>query len=490
MISKAFLDKIIDFYVKDKSLLNNINMFVITNSLKYIFEHSTNEIPAILNNQYKFVKYLIDFEWDKYSVNFLIDNIYKSEMFKEFKELIDYLKDEKYTQHELDEFTKMLKIKEESIKIDTDKQKLEDFIDKYTNNTFESSEDMINEFQNLITTIHTRLLIKSDYFKNNESDFLFENEDDVNKCIEIIKEYRSDVNKVKTGMKPFDDVLKGGFQPKRVYILGGTPGVGKSLFSLDMLLKSLFNKENDEGLYIYITLENMITETLDRLYNMIPNYVDNINGPINNSKILADKIAEMRKYNKMLSIKYFQSYSTTVNDIMIYIDNLMNKTGLKPRMICVDYLDLLTSINKTELYRLELGYITMELKMLAIKYDIPILVPTQLNSSGYNDIPDLGSVTESKKKVEHADFVGILYNRTRIANKSKIENMSPDESDKVILFIRKNRNAPLRNIAFDVNYNKMKIVASDNTFTIKVNNSGMQNYSKEFEKASDFVNLF
>jgi replicative DNA helicase len=64
------------------------------------------------------------------------------------------------------------------------------------------------------------------------------------------------------------------------------------------------------------------------------------------------------------------------------------------------------------MYRLDLGYITLSLKTLAVQYNIPIITGSQLGRQAYKitDSKELGVdlMSESIKKVENADFVGLF----------------------------------------------------------------------------------
>jgi len=489
MISKLFLDKVIELYMCDISE-HDINLDLITNDLKQIFSVENDnykDIPVKLINQFDFCKTLVNTDWTKMSKDVFIDSISDEHKFIEFKSLLSFQCTQKLTQSQLNEILNIISLKKESLFIENDKLLLEEFVDKFDSNGFLNSENMVNEFENMISSIYTRTILKNKSSNNNlTKNFIFNSDEDIQKAITMVEDYRSVKNKLKTGIKSFDEILRGGFENNRIYIVGGTPGVGKSLFLLHFLLKTLFNKDNDQGLYIYFTLENMINETLDRLYTMIPNYYDDHSSFKNPAESLKEKLSEARSLNKLFTIQYLPPYTSTVNDIMISVDQLIMKTGLKPKVIFVDYLDLLTSVNKTELYRLELGYVTMELKTLSIKYDTPVITPTQLNSSGYGDTPDLVSITESKKKVEHADFVSILANRSKASNGNLTSGIIED--NKVIMFVRKNRNGPLKNIAFNVNYNKMKIDPSNNTSITQISSNDNYKFRQNYDNV--FGNMF
>jgi replicative DNA helicase len=82
------------------------------------------------------------------------------------------------------------------------------------------------------------------------------------------------------------------------------------------------------------------------------------------------------------------------------------------RAIIVDYLDLLRSDSSNDLYRLELSFITAGLKDISVKYNCPVLSPTQLGRAVYRNKEagtlNLDMMSESIKKVEHADFICLM----------------------------------------------------------------------------------
>jgi len=99
--------------------------------------------------------------------------------------------------------------------------------------------------------------------------------------------------------------------------------------------------------------------------------------------------------------------------LMGVVDEAIEKYGKESIAgLYVDYLDLLKTDTKYDIYRMELGHITLSLKTLAVQYNIPVITATQLGRSAYkiSDPKELGleQISESIKKVEHADFVALL----------------------------------------------------------------------------------
>lgn len=54
----------------------------------------------------------------------------------------------------------------------------------------------------------------------------------------------SEHNRASTGIKHLDDITQGGFLRGRTYLVGGMPGTGKSIFSLQFLMAGLAEGEN------------------------------------------------------------------------------------------------------------------------------------------------------------------------------------------------------------------------------------------------------
>jgi replicative DNA helicase len=148
-------------------------------------------------------------------------------------------------------------------------------------------------------------------------------------------------------------------------------------------------------------------------------------------------------------MKYFPAMSISTLDIMGVLDDAISEYGKESiKGLYVDYLDLLKCDTKYDMYRLELGHIVLSLKTLAVEYNIPVFAPTQLGRSAYNvqNSQELGleQISESVKKVEHADFV-ILMSRDQV-NDSRVYGK-----------VGKNRSGVSNvNLEFNVNFEHFK----------------------------------
>jgi replicative DNA helicase len=169
---------------------------------------------------------------------------------------------------------------------------------------------------------------------------------------------------------------------------------------------------------------------------------------------------ELRRNGSTIIMKYFPAMSISVTDIMSVVDDAINDYGKESIAgLYIDYLDLLKTDTKYDMYRLELGHITLSMKTLAVQYNIPVITGSQLGRSAYkiqeSHQLNLDQMSESIKKVEHADFVGLL---------------AKDPHDDTIVHgkVGKNR-AGKANVAIDfkVDFSKYKFISANRKANIE-----------------------
>lgn len=179
--------------------------------------------------------------------------------------------------------------------------------------------------------------------------------------------------------------------------------------------KGIDKKGGEKNVFIYVTLENTIEEALMRTYmpmfgKDIKSMLRDITQGVDIKSLVKNKLEET---NSVIIMKYFPAMSISTVDLAGVLDDVANEYGKESiRGLYVDYLDLLRTDTKYDMYRLELGHITLSLKTLAVEYNVPIITASQLGRGAYkiSNSSDLSvdMVTESIKKVEHADFIMLL----------------------------------------------------------------------------------
>ena len=260
-----------------------------------------------------------------------------------------------------------------------------------------------------------------------DSDSTFSLRDDYfeNSVTEAVEKLRDKNRVFVTGIKYLNVFLSPGYQSKRLYTYLAFPGGGKS----QILLKSALDikkynpdvkaKDPDKiPAILFITMENDIDETIERLYNMkvsnedIRNYTP---------KQIIRKLKEdgemtlSDKNNIDIIIKYYPNRSIDTSDLYGIIKDLYDD-GSEVICLILDYLKRIRPAEKAATEKEELKNITNELKTLAKKLDIPVITAQQLNRTA-------ASVVDSALQNNKAD-VTKLVGRDAIAGAWEIQENS------------------------------------------------------------------
>ncbi len=420
----------------------------------------TVEIPLIVKNKVDCLKEICKLFLDDKSVETVLDSISFSEKFKQFRDLLDLKANEKLTNIAVNDMIKQVKLRKKVNALFKNYDELSKVLDTIKDGTFDSIDNLIEDYEITIKSLYANMTEANRSVMIESTASLDLVKDNYNHVVEVIKMKYDRESKTPTGFSILDGVMNGGFEPSRLYLFGGGSGAGKSTMINNLIIKSAetgrgFLSRNDkQKVYVYITLENTIEESLMRTYQpMFSKDVVQMLQDISSGINIKEKIvSELNKSNVTVIMKYFPPMTISVVDIMGVLDEVIEEYG--EGSICgvfIDYLDLLRTDTKYDLYRLELGHITLSLKTLAVQYTIPVITATQLGRSAYRvrDSRDLNldQMSESIKKVEHADFVCLL---------------ALDEFDKHLVHskVGKNRSGVSNvSIDFKVDFDKFKFVS-------------------------------
>ena len=192
-----------------------------------------------------------------------------------------------------------------------------------------------------------------------------------------------------TGMQGFNELIGGGLESGRVYMLLGVAGVGKSLTLLNLINQL---KKYNTGIkgkdptkipcIVLLTMENTVVETITRMFDMV---VDNSLGMGNYE--LGEVIYKMRNEGGLaitesspldIIIRYKPNRSVSTDYLYTLYDDLMDQ-GKEPVCFIQDHIKRIRSIDGQSDLRLELGDIVNEFKVFAAEKDIPLLTVSHLN---------------------------------------------------------------------------------------------------------------
>lgn len=246
---------------------------------------------------------------------------------------------------------------------------------------------------------------------------------------DLIKSKQKGCIGIDCGFKKVNETL-GGLQPGKMYIIGARPSMGKS--ALAMNISEYVSKGSN---VLFVSLEMSKKEYAQRL--MIGRAGIDINrvntGNITDKEI--EKVKEQKEYLDSLNLFIETKSPCRVSDIELAIINLISTRG-SCDLVVIDYLQLLTPSTSTRNRENEVAEMSRDIKSLAVKYNIPIIVLSQLSralESREDKRPMLSDLRESGAIEQDADVVMFVY-RDEWYNPDNPESRGCGD-----LLIRKNR---------------------------------------------------
>lgn len=199
----------------------------------------------------------------------------------------------------------------------------------------------------------------------------------------------------------------GGLQKGKIYILGARPSMGKSAFAMNIAEHVALTHN-----VLFISLEMSRKEYAQRLmFGRAGVDVNTINtGRISDAEI--EKVKSQKEYLDSLKLFIETRTPCRVSDIELAMINIISTRG-SCDLVIVDYLQLLTPNSKSGKNReVEVAEMSRELKSLAVKYNVPIIVLSQLSralEAREDKRPVLSDLRESGAIEQDADVVMFVY---------------------------------------------------------------------------------
>jgi archaellum biogenesis ATPase FlaH len=214
---------------------------------------------------------------------------------------------------------------------------------------------------------------------------------------------------ISTGWPSVDRKLYGGFKRGELNIFAAASGGGKSLFlanlGVNFALAGLnvvyFTFELSEEL-VGMRVDSMVTGITTR---DIFKHLDDVEMKV---KLTGKKAGGMQ-------IKYLPS-GKNCNDLRSYLKEYEVKTGKKPDIILVDYLDLMmplsVKVSPSDLF-IKDKYVSEELRNFAMENQAIVVTASQLNRSAVEEIEfDHSHISGGLSKIQTADnVIGIFTSR-------------------------------------------------------------------------------
>ena len=494
MITESFLNSCFSIVLgnTDKVKKNATLFRDILSVLSFYDKQKNVEIPVSIKPKIECLKKVCELSIDGKIEENVIDSVSLTSKYTQLHDFLDDKFKEELKDIKVEDIIKQIRLRKKLISLLSNYDSLTEFLETIKDGTFDSTDDIVEDYEVMVKELYSNMMNESRGVSLESTASLDLLNDDYTYALQMIQKKYERKNSIPTGYRIFDnEVLNGGFEPSRLYIFGGSPGSGKSTLINNFIVNSATKnvtfdldstppKEGEvQNVYIYITLENTIEESLLRTYQpmfgrRINDVLQEISSGVDIKKMIVD---QLKKTNSTIIMKYFPAMSISVLDIMAVCDDVISQHGQGCiKGLYVDYLDLLKADTKYDMYRLELGHITLSLKRLAVDYNIPVIVPTQLGRGSYRvkesrDL-NLDLISEAVKKVEHADFVGLMAK-------------DPNNDKLVLCRVGKNRSGKSNvNIEFKVDFDMFKFIEgtkssnSDKTNILSVDKTGFSGLGK------------
>jgi len=413
---------------RDKTLFRDI-----LEILKF-FDNKTVEVPVIMQSKIDCLTKICKLKGDDREDDNIVDSIMASRKFEKISQFINDKLCDTPTDKVLNDNIRQIRLRKKLGNLFINVDDVEKLLSSIKTGTFESIDDVILDYETVVKQLYTRMMEENRMASIEATSSLDLFKDDYTSVTDKIVASYDKHNTIPTGFHILDhEVLRGGFEASRIYIFGGGSGSGKSTLLNNLINNAAtFNKElsmnpidmavkqednpNEKNVYVYITLENTIEESFLRSYQSLFKKTDTeVLSDIAKGVDLKKKMMfELNKTNSTIIMKYFPAKSISSIDIRMVMDDVASEYGRSAiKGVFVDYLDLLISDTKYDnMYRLELGDITLGLKSIAVDYNTPVVTVTQLGRSVYRVESahqlEVDQMSESIKKVEHADFVALI----------------------------------------------------------------------------------
>ena len=303
-------------------------------------------------------------------------------------------------------------------------QDLQEACHKYTASSPDQMEKRINDLYDKIDNISTKK--RRNEIDADTEDSLFQVSNFENTVTKIWNTQKSEGYKLRTGIQSLNKMLNGGLEGGRVYCFFGPSGGGKSLTIANLLYQiKKFNtdiKTKDKTLkpcICLLTMENMLFEVVQTLYNIVVANEDISNRPldevlnlIKNSDMFIDENGERNPIEIFIKFKPINSITT---DYLYKITEDLKDEGYEVVCMFQDYIMRIKSVERSYVEdRVKYGNIINEFKNYAMYYSIPVVTAAQLNRDASKTID---SYTVDGNFDDMIDHIG----RANIAESAQID---------------------------------------------------------------------
>lgn len=221
----------------------------------------------------------------------------------------------------------------------------------------------------------------------------------------IEKRSNGEITSIASGISGLDRII-GGFFGGEMTVIGARPGVGKSIFGMNVAMAAA-----DRGFKCGVVSREMTNIQYGQRILSRESGVDGMRirkGKINDDDW--DKLADGLSSAARLNIDFLFT-ARTVEDLRAAVQRKINQKELD--LLVVDYLQLMDTDRQFKEDRLRVGEISRALKSIAIDFNIPVLALAQVKryaGGARAKMPTLEDLKDSGSIEQDADNVIFIHN--------------------------------------------------------------------------------
>lgn len=257
---------------------------------------------------------------------------------------------------------------------------------------------------------------------------------------------------IDTGFVSLNKVISGWVSPD-LTIVAARPGQGKTAFMINTIYH-LLKRQVSVGVFsLEMSGEQLVNRLLSICSGVDHTKIRNAQLTDDEEKILCQ--AETRLQSYPLHIDDFPSLN--IRELRSKANIMKKKYDIK--LLCIDYLQLMSGVDKRGNRETEISEISRGCKIIAKELNIPVIALSQLSravESRADKIPQLSDLRESGGIEQDADNVIFLMRpETYNINEIEVQGETISSREMAVVKVAKNRHGSMKNFALKFISNKM-----------------------------------
>lgn len=263
-----------------------------------------------------------------------------------------------------------------------------DLLTRFKSSNYLSKGAIVKEIEEMVDILKADFRRVSSYSMYDRvftlKDGLFENV-----IIDTHDELNAPSNRILCGMQGMNEMTYGGFQSTRCYMYFACPGTGKSMLAANLLIQmKKANKDvkpkdpTKRPAVVLLTMENMITETVERIFDIVLDVKDELKNyspeEVINMLRTEGELCLTDESPVDIIVKFVPNQSVDTGYFYTLVEELEDE-GVETIAFIFDYLNCIRAVQRSSDLRIEYGNIVSEMKTFATLKNIPIISFGQLN---------------------------------------------------------------------------------------------------------------